>query len=162
MESNKYKYWDIVQEVPEGWKIDKTVGSPLHNHVFITNGKSVLNGQKRALLRIEEKQVEPEITVVKTIPVIIKEEPKLEEKQQPHFPAQTVNILARKKFQEQLLKEIMFDLMVCEIEGWDKLEYIKELKKLINGILIPNSSKKGVANKYQLGIWNYDEKLIIS
>lgn len=28
----------------------------------------------------------------------------------------------------------MFDLMVCEIEKWDKREYINELKELINGI----------------------------
>ena len=136
--------------MPEGWKIDKTVGSPLHNHVFITNGKSVLNGQERALLRIEGKQVEPKIIVVKNTDSEIKEVSKLEEKQQSPFPAKAVNTLARKKFQEQLLKEIQFDLMVCEIEGWDKLEYIKELKKLINGILIPNSSKKCVTNKCQL------------
>lgn len=46
----KYKDWDIYDEIPENWKIDKTVGSPLAYTVFITNGKSVLNGQKRALL----------------------------------------------------------------------------------------------------------------
>lgn len=49
----------------------------------------------------------------------------------PIFPAKTVNDLARLKFKEQLLKEIMFDLMVCEIENWDKKEYINELKKCL-------------------------------
>ena len=53
--------------------------------------------------------------------------------------SKTVNNLARKKFQEQLLKEIKFDLIVCEIEGWDKKEYIKELKKLINSIDISDN-----------------------
>lgn len=52
MENGKYKQWDILTKLPEGWKIDKTVGSPVHGCIFITNGKSVLNGQKRALLKI--------------------------------------------------------------------------------------------------------------
>ena len=54
-EIEKYKYWDVLNEIPEGWKIDKTVGSPLWGCVFITNGKSMVNGQKRALLRVKWK-----------------------------------------------------------------------------------------------------------
>lgn len=50
---NKYKYWDVLQVMPEGWEIDKTSGSPLAGHEFITNGKSVIDGQQRALLKIE-------------------------------------------------------------------------------------------------------------
>lgn len=57
--------WPIVQEIPEGWAIDKTCGSPIAHHVFITNGKSVLNGQKRALLHIKpeliDKTQKPEV-----------------------------------------------------------------------------------------------------
>lgn len=50
---NKYRWWDIVDEMPEGWIIDKYCSSPLHRTVFITNGKNILTGQqKRALLRI--------------------------------------------------------------------------------------------------------------
>ena len=48
--------------------------------------------------------------------------------------ANTANELARKKFQEKLLQDIRVDLMICEIEGWDKLEYIQEIKNLINSI----------------------------
>ena len=48
----------------------------------------------------------------------------------------SVNCLARKKFEEKMLNDILVDLMVCEIEGWDKTEYIKELKNLINGIKV--------------------------
>lgn len=48
----KYKWWDILEEMPTEWQIDKTCGSPLFQHKFITNGKSVFNGQKRALLKI--------------------------------------------------------------------------------------------------------------
>ena len=47
----KYKYWDIYEEMPKGWRIDKSSGSPLFRHVFIING-SVLKGGSRALLKI--------------------------------------------------------------------------------------------------------------
>jgi hypothetical protein len=51
---SRYKYWDVLSTMPEGWRIDETAGSPLAGHVFITDGKSVINGQKRALLRIKK------------------------------------------------------------------------------------------------------------
>jgi hypothetical protein len=54
---NIYKYWPILDKMPEGWKVDKTCGSPLTGHVFITNSKSVLNGQKRALLLCPEREL---------------------------------------------------------------------------------------------------------
>ena len=135
--SSKYMDWDILQEMPEGWVIDKTSGSPLYDCVFITNGKSILNGQKRALLRIENKNINKTIHY-KTPFSTLKTETEYRYEEHYIFPAKAVNMLARKKFQEQLLKEIMFDLMVCEIECWDKAEYIKELKELINSINIKN------------------------
>jgi len=51
-EIKTYRNWSLLETMPEGWKIDKTVGSPLAGYVFVTNGKSVINGQKRALLKI--------------------------------------------------------------------------------------------------------------
>jgi len=52
-----YRDWEILDEIPEGWKIDKTAGSPCRMTVFITDGKSVLKGQKRALLRVKAKPI---------------------------------------------------------------------------------------------------------
>ena len=50
----KYRWWDIFEELPKGWEIDKMNGSPCINTVFITNGKSVISGkQKRSLLKIK-------------------------------------------------------------------------------------------------------------
>jgi hypothetical protein len=47
-----YRYWYILDELPQGWKIDKTTGAPAPSTDFITNGKSILSGeQERALLR---------------------------------------------------------------------------------------------------------------
>lgn len=121
----KYQDWEILTTMPNGWKIDKTCGSPLHDAVFITNGKSVLNGQKRALLRLEKQIIkQPSYEI----------ERKEQEKVDFNFYPKSVNTLARKKFQEKLMKEILVDLMVCEIEGWSKREYILELKRLINSI----------------------------
>jgi hypothetical protein len=126
----KYKDWDIYDEIPENWIIDKTVGSPLAYTVFITNGKSVLNGQKRALLKIKPK-----------FDNVVKHTEKIKNDILPDvdneiddyiFPAKTVNDLARLKFKKNLLNEILFDLSVCEIENWDKKEYIKELQTLLN------------------------------
>ena len=144
--TSKYRDWDILEYLPEGWVIDKTAGSPAPNTVFITNGKSVLNGQKRALLRVEAKR---DINISKNEIVknhFVDTNKKVEKTEIPISPAKTVNDLARLKFKEQLLKEIMFDLMVCEIENWDKKEYINELKKLLNGIDTSNKKKATTQN----------------
>lgn len=125
--------WQILEEIPEGWKIDKTAGSPLNGHEFITNGKSVINGQKRALLKvgknIKTENIKKE-NIVKKVEKKLNAKDKIIDKQ----TAKTANELARKKFEEKLLQDVRVDLMICEIEGWDKAEYIKELKGLINSI----------------------------
>ena len=135
-------YWDILENLPKDWIIDNTAGSPIKNTVFITNGKSVFNGQERALLRVKseiketqahtETKPNKEKEVIKSVNVI-------------EFPAKKVNELARKRFLEQILKEIMFDLTVCEIEGWDKKEYIKEIRKLINSFDLSSKNNKNQA-----------------
>lgn len=43
-----------------------------------------------------------------------------------------LNRLAREKMKYRLLADIRFDLAVCEIEGWDKAEYLSEIKNMIN------------------------------
>ena len=44
----------------------------------------------------------------------------------PDTPAtrRAFNRLAREKMKLRLLADIRMDLMVCEMEGWDKLEYL--------------------------------------
>ena len=133
---DKYKGWDLLEELPQGWAIDKTAGTPLNGYVFITNGKSVLNGQERALLKVNKniavqnfKTENTDINLEKNIKKINLKDKIIDKK-----TANTANELARKKFQEKLLQDIRVDLMICEIEGWDKLEYIQEIKNLINSI----------------------------
>jgi hypothetical protein len=135
-------FWDILENIPKDWIIDNTVGSPIKNTVFITNGKSVFNGQKRALLRVKSKIKETQV-LTETKPT--KEKEVIESVDIIEFPAKKVNELARKRFLEQILKDIMFDLTVCEIEGWDKKEYIKEIRKLINSFDLSNKNNKNQA-----------------
>lgn len=130
--SSNFRNWEVYEVLPLGWKIDNSCGSPLHGFDFCTNGKSVLNGGKRALVRSIRKGT-PRIEFAEPIKQT-KAVEKIEAEKCFYFPAKNVNDLARLKFKEQILKEIMFDLVVCEIEGWDKKQYINELKKLLNGI----------------------------
>jgi len=51
-----FRGWELLEEMPDGWKIDKTAGSPLHGYSFIFDGKSIINGGKRALLRVVAPQ----------------------------------------------------------------------------------------------------------
>lgn len=51
----------------------------------------------------------------------------------PDTPAtrQSFNRLAREKMKLRLLADISLDLVICELEGWDKLEYLDELLALV-------------------------------
>lgn len=48
--------------------------------------------------------------------------------------AKTLNNLARHEMMLKLLNDIRVDLLICEIEGWDKKEYLEELKKMITAL----------------------------
>ena len=134
MNKDNFNGWPIVKSIPEGWSVDKTTGSPLAGHVFITNGKSVLNGQKRYLLQASRAAVSNEPT--KVAPEKKSESDLLSYEQQIGDAGfrRTVNDMARERFKLNLLKDIMCDLTICEIEGWCKAEYIRQIKKMIGEI----------------------------
>lgn len=48
--------------------------------------------------------------------------------------------LARLKMIVKLEADINADMMVCEIEGWNKREYIKQLQDLINRWEVSNEA----------------------
>ena len=129
----KYKCWPIVDVMPDGWVIDKTVGSPLSGHDFITNCKSVLNGQMRALLRV--KSLPSGISqLTKPKPMVISEPTKHVDQVIDRDYVKTVNDLARAKFKKKMLSDILCDMQICEIEGWCKLDYLNEIRELINNL----------------------------
>ncbi len=48
--------------------------------------------------------------------------------------AKKLNELARHKQIVRLLADITADMTICELEGWDRMEYINMLKGLINSL----------------------------
>lgn len=151
MTKDSFNGWRIVKSIPDGWSIDKTTGSPLSGHVFITNGKSVLNGQERHLLQLSRITVSNGI--VKEAPGFSVPEKKSEYDFQSYEQQvgdagfrKTVNEMARERFKLNLLKDIMCDLTICEIEGWCKAEYIRQIKKMIgeigSGVVLNGGSKE--------------------
>ena len=53
------------------------------------------------------------------------------EKQNDNIPA-AMQELARHQMITRLYADILVDMQVCEIEGWDKMEYLRMLKGIIN------------------------------
>ena len=40
--------------------------------------------------------------------------------------------LARHQMRYKLLADIQADMTVCQLEGWDQMEYIRDLQELLN------------------------------
>lgn len=148
-----YKGYFLLDAMPLGWALDKTVGSPLHGYVFITNGKSVLHGQQRALLLAQPNKKDLAFAEIVVDAPAAKIQTQTKTKLVEIIDAcsaKTVNNLARKKFEHKLLADIKIDLMICEIEGWDKFEYIRELQKLIGSIGKSGSRTTFRSKKYKI------------
>ena len=43
--------------------------------------------------------------------------------------------LAREQMKTKLLADILTDMTICQLEGWDVLEYSRELHEIIDGII---------------------------
>lgn len=46
----------------------------------------------------------------------------------------TLNELARHQLIHKIYSDILLDMQICELEGWDKLEFIKMLQDIINSL----------------------------
>lgn len=53
-------------------------------------------------------------------------------KQPEEDVAKAMNDLARHSMILKIYKDILVDIQVCELEGWDPLEYIHILQKVLN------------------------------
>lgn len=42
---------------------------------------------------------------------------------------------ARETMKKRLLADILFDMRVCQLEGWDHTEYARDLNMLLSGIV---------------------------
>lgn len=122
----EYKGYQLFDEMPEGYK-KINAGSPLFGYEFIRKG-NLLNGGKDALCKVKKSETVLESEVFsKSSEQPVKQEPKPID---PNAP-RVLNELARKQCIEMILKDILIDLTICEIEGWSKSEYINELKREI-------------------------------
>ena len=67
----------------------------------------------------------------------------------PDTPAtrRAFNRLAREKMKLRLLADIRMDLLVCEMEGWDKLEYLDELLALVQELRKKGGEEAGNSNR---------------
>lgn len=57
--------------------------------------------------------------------------------------AKSLNDLARHQMISKLLHDILIDLSVCELEGWDKKEYITMLHNEIDNFFYNLTTKGG-------------------
>jgi hypothetical protein len=48
--------------------------------------------------------------------------------------AKKLNELARHQQIVRLLSDIRTDMMICELEGWDKMEYVNQLRALLDSL----------------------------
>ena len=48
--------------------------------------------------------------------------------------AKALNDLARHTAILRILKDVRIDLEICEIEGWDKREYLNLIRQLLNSM----------------------------
>lgn len=48
--------------------------------------------------------------------------------------ARALNDLARHTAIVHILNDIRMDMEICEIEGWDKNEYLNQIRELLNSI----------------------------
>lgn len=58
--------------------------------------------------------------------------------------AKKLNELARHKQIVRLLADITADMTICELEGWDRMEYINQLKELMDSFGGEQMSKVNV------------------
>lgn len=63
---------------------------------------------------------------------------------EPDIPEtrKTLNDLARHQLIVRILQEIEFDLMICEIEGWDKKEFIRQIQSAVDKIIREKSVRE--------------------
>lgn len=48
--------------------------------------------------------------------------------------SRVLNRVCRESMKERLLRDILVDLTVCKLEGWDKMEYINEISALLESL----------------------------
>ena len=61
--------------------------------------------------------------------------------------SKALNTLTRHSMITRLEADILADMQVCKIEGWDQMEYLNELKEVIDGFFEVDQGKNGRTEK---------------
>ena len=110
---------------------------------FYTNGKSILNGGIRILVKAPGVPVDSmAVNHLPTRESVPKSKEFKEDPMNSRDVRQRINAFAREKFKVKLLQEIEFDLMVCKLEGWNMESYVCEIKGLIDDIFQKMTDKE--------------------
>lgn len=59
----------------------------------------------------------------------------------PNTP-EALNKLARMQMVTRLEADILQDMMICDIEGWDKTEYIRQLYEVLDHFMVGLKGEK--------------------
>ena len=154
----------IVDSIPDGWKVDTQCGSPLHGYVYIHNGAF----SKRMLAPCPAYQAAKDVAdhvgngnnkvepTVKQFSLLdawtgFLDGTRNKGSKKPakvgidEDTRRTMNNLSRLHMTERLLRDILFDLEVCRLEGWDCREYIHDLQGIVNGLVSSQCDRKEVS-----------------
>ena len=140
-------------EMPRGWCLDASWGSPLNGYTPIHNRISLLNGGKKGLLKIKKPKNTPETRSLPQVSFTNNSCKQESNTENTFMLAKKMNDLARLQLKETLIRDITIDLMICKVEKWDFKEYIKDLKRTIDdvckSIINENASTKRVKDAYK-------------
>lgn len=64
--------------------------------------------------------------------------------------ARAAQELARHQMIARLYADILLDMQICEIEGWDKTEYLNQLKELIGSL---GTRGENTASPQEVWMW---------
>lgn len=53
----------------------------------------------------------------------------------PDETRQALQVLAREELKLRVLQDVLIDISVCQLEGWDPREFARELVALIKGVV---------------------------
>jgi len=144
----------IVDSIPDGWKVDKQCGSPLHGYVYINKG--ALSKRMLAPVPGYQEPAKPDEPTVKQFSLLdawtgFLDGTRNKGSKKPakvgidEDTRRTMNNLSRLHMTERLLRDILFDLEVCRLEGWDCREYIHDLQGIVNGLVASHCDRKEVS-----------------
>jgi hypothetical protein len=136
-------YEDVIAgrcwAMPEGWKELKGAMTAPNGWMWAYNGKSVFqSGRKIGLVKCRKRKVQPNSEdcddgQCEPHPVSVKK--KEQKKEVDKDCRRVMQILARKKMIHKLLSDISMDMRISQLEGWDCMEYPRELAEMLAGIV---------------------------